>query len=258
MDPLVIHVTAVGCPGTAALLRELRANGEREVRLVGADMQERAVGRHLCDAFELVPAGSDPGYADAVLDLCRRHGATVVLPQSSYDLPGLAAARDRFAAEGVAALVASPEAVRRANDNGETFALLDACGVRGPEWRRVTGGAALAEAARELGYPGRDVCMKPVVSSGSRGFRILSAGVDRRHQLLHERPGSLAMRLEDVVEILGDDDTELLVMELVEGDERTIDGFARDGELVVGAPEDARGACGRGSRCSSRPSTTPS
>ena len=106
MEPLVIHVTAVGCPGTAALLRELRANGEREVRLVGADMQERAVGRHLCDAFELVPAGSDPGYADAVLDLCRRHGATVVLPQSSYDLPGLAAARERFAAEGIAAMVA--------------------------------------------------------------------------------------------------------------------------------------------------------
>ena len=124
------------------------------------------MGRHLCDEFELVPAGTDPGYADAVLDLCHRHGATVVLPQSSFDLPGLAAARVRFATEGVAAMVASPEAVRRANDNGETFALLDACGVRGPEWRRVQGGAALAEAARELGYPARDVCMKPVVVLG--------------------------------------------------------------------------------------------
>ncbi len=236
MNPLVIHVTAVGCPGTAALLRALRQNGEREVRLVGADMQNRAVGRHLCDAFELVPAGADPGYADAVLDLCRRHGATVVLPQSSYDLPGLAAARQRFAHDGITAMVASADAVRRANDNRETFALLERAGEQGPEWRRVQGGEALAEAARELGYPDRDVCMKPVVSSGSRGIRVLSAAVDRRHQLLHERPGSLAMRLEDVVEILGDDDTELLVMELVEGDERTIDGFARGGVVVLGHP----------------------
>jgi len=70
---------------------------------------------------------------------------------------------------------------------------------------------------------------------------ILSAGVDRRHQLLHERPGSLAMRLEDVVEILGDDETELLVMELVAGEERTIDGFARDGELVVAHPKTREG-----------------
>ncbi|MDX6567801.1 MAG: hypothetical protein QOH15_379, partial [Gaiellales bacterium] len=62
-----VLVTAAGAPGTAALLRGLRENGEREVRLVGADMSERSIGKHLCDAFHLVPAGSDPSYADAVL-----------------------------------------------------------------------------------------------------------------------------------------------------------------------------------------------
>ena len=55
-----ILVTASGAPGTAALLRGLRQNGERDVRLVGADMSERSIGKHLCDAFHLVPAGSDP------------------------------------------------------------------------------------------------------------------------------------------------------------------------------------------------------
>ena len=34
--PLTILVTAVGAPGAAALLRNLRQNGEREVRLVGS------------------------------------------------------------------------------------------------------------------------------------------------------------------------------------------------------------------------------
>ena len=34
-------------------------------------------------------------------------------------------------------------------------------------------------AARELGYPDRPVCFKPVFSSGSRGFRILDPTVDR-------------------------------------------------------------------------------
>ncbi len=62
MKPLTVIVTASGAPGTAALLHALRANGEREVRLVGTDMSERSVGRHLCDAFHLVPAGSDPGF----------------------------------------------------------------------------------------------------------------------------------------------------------------------------------------------------
>jgi hypothetical protein len=74
-EPLTVVVTASGAPGTAALLHALRANGEREVRLVGTDMSERSIGRHLCDAFHLVPAGSDPGFPDAVRDprALRRH-----------------------------------------------------------------------------------------------------------------------------------------------------------------------------------------
>src|SRR5882757_3033372 len=54
VKPITVVVTASGAPGTAALLRALRENGEREVRLVGTDMSERAVGKHLCDAFHIV------------------------------------------------------------------------------------------------------------------------------------------------------------------------------------------------------------
>ena len=75
-------VTASGAPGTAALLHALRANGERELRLVGTDMSERPVGRHLCDAFHLVPAGSDPSFPDAVLAIAKREGVDAILPQS--------------------------------------------------------------------------------------------------------------------------------------------------------------------------------
>jgi carbamoylphosphate synthase large subunit len=197
------------------------------------------VGRHLCDAFHVVPPGSDPAFADTVVDVARREGATAVLPQSSFDLPGLAAARERFAAEGVAVLVASPEAVHRANDKAESYAMLDAIGVRGPAWRRVRGVEAVAAAARDLGYPDDELALKPVFSSGSRGFRILSASADRREQLLTNRPGvAEAMRLEDLLDVLGpDDDTDLLVMELATGKERTIDGIASGGRVLLGHPK---------------------
>ena len=162
MKPLTILVSASGAPGTAALLRALRTNGEREVRLVGTDMSERAVGRELADAFHVVPPGSDPGFADAMLAVAEREEVDMILPQSSFDLLGLAEAKARFADAGVVAMVASPEAIHRANDKAESYALLDAIGVRGPAWRRVRGGAAVAEAARELGYPAEDVALKPV------------------------------------------------------------------------------------------------
>ena len=230
-----ILVTAAGAPGAAALLRGLRENGEREVRLVGVDMSERSIGRHLCDAFHLVPPGSDPGYANAILELVEREGADIVLPQSSFDLPGLAAARGRFP---VPVLVSAPETVRRSNDKAETYSLLQRIGVPTIEFRRVAGARAVEAAAHELGYPDRPVCFKPVFSSGSRGFRILDPTVDRAHQLLHERPGSVSMRLEEALDLLPEQGgTELLVMELATGGERTIDGIADGERIVLGHPK---------------------
>ncbi len=232
MKDLTVLVSASGAPGTAALLRGLRENGERAVRLVGTDMSERSIGRHLCDAFHLVPAGSDPGFADAILDVVERERVDAVLPQSSFDLEGLAEHRDRFA---VPVLVSRPDTIHRSNDKAETYELLHRLGVPAPEFRRVNGAAAVAEAARTLGYPDRPVCFKPVFSSGSRGFRILDPTVDRAHQLLHERPGSVAMRLEEAVELLpAEGGPDLLVMELATGGERTIDGFAERGRIVLG------------------------
>jgi carbamoyl-phosphate synthase large subunit len=236
MKPLTVIVTASGAPGTAALLRALRENGERELRLVGTDMSERSVGRHLCDAFHLVPAGSDPDFAAAVREHADREGADAILPQSSFDQEGLEGAIERY--DGVAVLVSPLDAIRRSNDKAETYALLHRLGLPAPEFRRVQGGRAVEAAARELGYPDRAVCFKPVFSSGSRGFRVLDPTVDRAHQLLHERPGSVAMRLEEAVELLPEEGgTELLVMELATGGERTVDGIANGREIVLGHPK---------------------
>ena len=235
LRPITVLVSASGAPGTAALLGALRRNGERDLRLVGTDMSERSVGRHLCDAFHIVPAGSDPGFPDAMRDIATREGADAILPQSSFDLEGLAAHVDRFP---MPVLVSSPDAIHRSNDKAESYALLHRIGVPAPEFRRVNGAAEVADAAHELGYPDRPVCFKPVFSSGSRGFRVLDPTVDRAHQLLHERPGSVAMRLEEAVELLpAEGGPDLLVMELATGGERTIDGIADGERVVLGHPK---------------------
>jgi carbamoylphosphate synthase large subunit len=238
MRPLRVLVTACGAPGTAALLRALRANGERDVHIVGCDMQERAIGRQLCDAFQQVPPGSSPLFAEAVLELSRRERVDAILPQSSHDLPGLAAAKTRFAERGVAVLVSSLEAIESASDKAACYALLDEVGVRVPRWRRVRGGRELGRAATELGYPHAAVCFEPMGSSGSRGFHVLDPAADRAEQLLHERAGGLSMRLDEVTELLPEvGGEELLAMELVEGGERTIGGIAEGGRVLLALPK---------------------
>jgi carbamoyl-phosphate synthase large subunit len=230
-----VLLSAAGAPGSARLIRALHENGERTVRVVGTDMNENAIGRFLCDAFHRVPPGSDPAYAETILELVERERVDVVLPQSSFDLQALSETRERFP---VPVLVSSPQTVHRSNDKAESYALLQRIGVPTIEFRRVAGAREVEAAAHELGYPDRPVCFKPVFSSGSRGFRLLDPTVDRAHQLLHERPGSVAMRLEEALELLPDEGgTELLVMELATGLERTIDGIADGERIVLGHPK---------------------
>jgi carbamoyl-phosphate synthase large subunit len=234
--PLTVMVTASGAPGSAALIRALRENGERELRVVGADMNPRSVGRHLSDTFHVVPPSSDPTYVETVLDLATREKVDAVLPQSSFDLAALSAAVARFP---MPVLVSPPDAIHRANDKAETYELLDRLGVRAPRFRRVNGAVALAAAAFELGYPDCPVCFKPAVSSGSRGFRVLDAAIDRTRQLLEDRPGQAAsLRLEEAMELLPEHGgPELLVMEFATGPERTVDGIANGREVVLGHPK---------------------
>ena len=165
LPPITVLLTASGSPGTAALARALRENGERDIRLVGTDMSDRSIGRHVCDAFHLVPAGTEPGFAEAIREVVGREGVDAVLPQSSYDLDGLAAEREGFSETRV--LVSGPRTIRACNDKAECYDELHRIGVPAPEFRRARGGRAVEAAARELGYPERAVCFKPAVSSGS-------------------------------------------------------------------------------------------
>src|SRR5437016_9105114 len=123
MRDITVLITAAGAPGTAALLRALRMNGERGVRIVGTDMSPQAIGRHFCDRFFVVPPGRDPAFADAVLNIVRRENVDAVLPQSSFDLLALAEARERFM--GTTVLVSPPDAIRKANDKAQVSAILE-------------------------------------------------------------------------------------------------------------------------------------
>jgi carbamoyl-phosphate synthase large subunit len=107
--------------------------------------------------------------------------------------------------------------------------------VKAPATHLVRSPEEFRAAAEALGYPDRDVCMKPPQAKGSRGFRILSAAVDKRWALLEARPGPLPLSVAEALEAIGPDDfPPLLVMELAEGKEHTVDGICRGGRLVLG------------------------
>ncbi len=232
LRPLRVLLTATGAPGAARLIRALQENGERELAVIGTDMSARSAGRFLCDSFHVVPRGSSEEFAPAVAELAEREGADVVFPQSSGEVVQFAANRQLFP---MPLMVASPEAIAACDDKAQTVALAERAGVKVPRTHLARTPEEFRAAAAELGYPEREICMKPPQAKGSRGFRVLSATVDRRYALLEARPGPLPLSVDEALEAIGDEGfPPLLVMELATGKEHTVDGVCRGGRLVLG------------------------
>ena len=72
-------------------------------------------------------------------------------------------------------MVASSAAIAACDDKAQTMALAERAGVKAPRTHLARTPEEFRAAAAELGYPERDVCMKPPQAKGSRGFRVLSA-----------------------------------------------------------------------------------
>ena len=155
-----------------------------------------------------------------------------MFPQSSGEVVQFAANRQLFE---MPLMVASPEAIAACDDKAQTVALAERAGVKVPRTHLARTPEEFRAAAAELGYPEREVCMKPPQAKGSRGFRVLSATVDRRYALLEARPGPLPLSVDEALEAIGDEGfPPLLVMELATGKEHTVDGVCRGGRLVLG------------------------
>jgi glutathione synthase/RimK-type ligase-like ATP-grasp enzyme len=235
LRPIKIVLTATGCPGASTLVRMLKANGEREVEIFGVDVRGDAIGRFLCDGFETVPPGASRDYIPAMVEIVTREKPDVLFVQSSYEVGYIARHREGFEEIGVRTLVASPQAIDLCNDKATMHSALAHSPVRQPQLLMPKSLREFVDGAKALGYPKRPVCFKPPVSKGSRGFRILSAHVDKVDLLLNARPSSLYMTLDEFEALFQgvDQFPTLMLMEYVEGEEYTVDALVDGGEILL-------------------------
>ncbi|WP_164738162.1 ATP-grasp domain-containing protein [Frigidibacter oleivorans] len=126
----------------------------------------------MADRAAPVPRATDPGYADAVLDLVRRHGIALVVPTIDPELAPLAAAHPAFADLGCRLHVSAPGVIDIARDKQRTAEVLGASGVPVPP---TLPPEALRDDPAALPWP---VFVKPRGGSASRGLAVIDRPED--------------------------------------------------------------------------------
>lgn len=118
------------------LLRSFRDAGREldlSVRLLACDAQpELSSACQDADVFVKVPRVDDHAYVDAVIDICRTHGVSLVIPTIDPELLPLSVARHRFQAIGTRVMVSDEALVRIASDKLATASFFAHHGIPGP------------------------------------------------------------------------------------------------------------------------------
>ena len=192
--------------------------------ILGTDANPNAVGRHFVDAFETVPFAEDAAYLDEIDALVERYEIDVVLPQTTRETMVLAGHPK----------AAVSERAKEANDKVFLLDESDQEDLNTPDWS-VSSGWDFASMCKVLGYPSNPIVVKPPVSNGSRGVRVLTPDPITTDEYLNERPGNPQISLERFLEIVKDDMPRLLVMEYLPGREWTVDCF-RGERMFVAVP----------------------
>ncbi|WP_028050482.1 ATP-grasp domain-containing protein [Cellulomonas sp. URHD0024] len=200
-----VLVTGAGGPAGAAVVRSLLRRGDVEV--FGADTDRWAGGLYLVDAphRRLVPAGQAADFVPAVRQIVSDDAIDVVFPTVDVELPLLAAVRDELGA-----VLASPS-LRTVETCLDALTLARTCArtVRVPRTELL----GTVQATSGWDFP---VVVKARRAGGSRGVQTVhsQAELDAVH-----------------------DEEDLVVQELLPGDEFSVDVLADlEGHVVAAVP----------------------
>lgn len=225
---LSILLTGAGAPGTRGTLYAIRNNPEgRPIHVVGTDLRSEGVGRLWMDAFYQVTAPEDEGYLETLLAICQKEAVELVIPQTTREIAALAQQKERFEAAGIRVMVSDAQAIQVANNKWELLKLFAKLNRPHPAFHLARSRDELVEYAARLGYPHERVVVKPPISNGTRGFRILREGAWDLERFLNDKPSGVEIALEELLTILGRGSAwpELLVTEHLPGAEYSVDGF---------------------------------
>ncbi len=231
-NKLNILITGAGSPGGPGIIKAL-IKSKNDFNIFICDCDENASGKYLLpEKFFKIPMASDEEFLGELLNFSRLNKIKVILPLVTLELFKLSKNKKIFSNYGIKVIVSDFNSLEILNDKGLLYMHLNSNDIRTPTFRLAKNKNELIKAIYELGYPYKKVVMKPRVSNGSRGVRIIDHKIDSLELLFNQKPGSLFTNLDNLLSNIKNSSLPPLVLsEFLPGKELTVDTIIRNGKL---------------------------
>lgn len=237
MSKKTILITAASGEGFPSFGRYLKRLG-KDFRIIGVTPEKETAGFTFIDKGYFVSQPAGKNYINDLLTICKKEKVRILIPSDPKELVPIARNKDKFEEAGTLVLSSSAKSVQIAENKEKFFIFCKEKGIPVPGFVKVKSYKDFRRAVFQLGYPKKIVCFKPIISSGTRGFRILSSKHDRFHALLKDHPGGVMADFSEVCSILktAKNFPEILVMEFLPGKEYSVDVLADNGQAQIVIP----------------------
>jgi len=235
MGIIKIMITGAGAPGIKGTIYSLKNNPDkRKIKIITTDMRDDVVGKYLGDIFYTIPpAFKKKDYMTALLSICDKEKIDIIIPQNTKELEILADSREAFNSMNTKIITSGINAIKTSNNKFELLKISRELKIPTVNFFMVNNHHELLEKAKKIGWPGKKVVVKPPVSNGLRGVRIIDESIDLKHLFYNEKPTHLFIRMNNLLDILGENFEELIVMDYLPGLEYTVDVFRDHQEMIV-------------------------
>ncbi|HIL26876.1 MAG TPA: hypothetical protein EYG21_05770 [Nitrospinaceae bacterium] len=222
-----ILVTAAGSPGFITVCKAILSHNP-SAQIHGCDINPNSVGLRFTKNSFVVPPGNHPEYAEAVFTYCWKNRIEVLIPGADEELIPLSKEKSKFEDIGCKILVSDSDSLEKILNKSNLYSecsKISSLKKSIPEYLPCSNLDDFIEAYNHLRMFGHDVCVKPAVTHGSRGFRVIRPTISKK-DFFEKKPDPRSITLKSIIDILGEGDCtfpELLVMEYLPGEEFSVD-----------------------------------
>lgn len=223
MKRITVLVTAIGAPGAPDIIELLRE--DPRINILGMDVDENAAGKYLVNKFAVNLLGGCDEFPGHLLDIALREKVDVVFPLSTDELLLLSKNIDLFKEHNIGVCISDFRTISIANDKLKLYEYFRAEDFV-PDYEVPESVEDLEKKIYKLGFPDRDVCVKPLVSHGSRGFRVITNDIRKYGYSVSQRPHNIYISFDTfIVSVKENGLPDIFLNEFLPGEEWGIDIF---------------------------------
>ena len=230
MNDLRILVTGVGAVVAPSIIKNYKVVEERNIYVVGVDIKPIVCNRYV-DKYYQYKKPSDEDYIETLLHICIKEKIEFVIPLVDSELLILSKNRELFKNSNITICINDPDKIELVQNKYNLYKYLEKENFGVPKSIQFNSIDGLLKAFQQIeGVK----CYKPVISSGTRGFRIIKDDINYEDYLFGSKADSTYISMDYLIESMKKckNIPQMMLMEYVSGDLYNVNVLANNGKTL--------------------------